>query len=101
LLENIVFLELKRRFENIYYYKTKDNYEVNFLIKENEKITHLIQVSLILNDEKTLKREIRALQKAKEELKTDAKLILLTLDNPQTENNDAEIINVIKWLLFV
>jgi len=101
LLENIVFLELKRRFENIYYYKTKDNYEVDFLIKENEKITHLIQVSLTLNDEKTLKREIRALQKAKEELKTDAKLILLTLDNPQIENNDVEIINVIKWLLFV
>jgi len=56
---------------------------------------------LTLNDEKTLKREIRALQNAKEELKTDAKLILLTLDNPQTENNNVKIINVIKWLLFV
>ena len=56
---------------------------------------------MTLNDEKTLKKEIRALQKAKEELKTDAKLILLTLDNPQIENNDVEIINVIKWLLYV
>jgi len=69
LLENVVFLELKRRFENIYYYKSKDNYEVEFLVKENEKITHLIQASLTINDEKTLKREIRALQEAKEELK--------------------------------
>jgi len=100
LLENIVFLELKRRFEKIYYYKTKDIYEVDFLVKENEKITHLIQVSLSLNNEKTLKREIRALQKAKEELKTDSELILLTLDNPQIEHNDVKIINIVKWLLF-
>jgi len=100
LLENIVFLELKRRFENIYYYKTKDSYEVDFLVKENEKITHLIQVSLSLNNEKTLKREIRALQKAREELKSEAELILLTLDNPQIEHNDVKIINAVKWLLF-
>ena len=100
LLENVIFLELKRRFKEIYYYKTKDNYEVDFLIKQNEKITHLIQVSLTITNEKTLKREIRALKKAKEELNCNAKLILLTLDNPQIKENNIEIINAIKWLLF-
>ena len=101
LLENIVFLELKRRFEDIYYYKTKDNYEVDFLIKQDEKITHLIQVSLTITDEKTLKREIRALKKAKEELNcNNAKLILFTLDNPTINESEVEIINVIKWLIF-
>ena len=100
LLENVIFLELKRRFEEIYYYKTKDNYEVDFLIKQNEKITHLIQISLTITDQKTLKREIRALKKAKEELNCDAKMILLTFDNTHIEEDNVEIHNAIKWLLF-
>ena len=103
LLENVVFLELKRRFEEIFYYKTKENYEVDFLIKEKEKITHLIQVSLTLSDEKTKKREIRSLIKAKKELNCDSKLIILTMDKNETlqiENEKVEIINIIKWLLF-
>ena len=103
LLENVVFLELKRYFEEIFYYKTKDNYEVDFLIKEKEQITHLIQISLTLNDEKTLKRELRSLIKAKQELNSDAKLIIMTMDNDKTlniENEYIEIINIIKWLLF-
>jgi len=103
LLENVVFLELKRRFEGIFYYKTKENYEVDFLIKEKEKITHLIQVSFTLNDKKTKKREIRSLIKAKKELNCKAELIILTMDKDETiemENEKIEIINVIKWLLF-
>jgi len=103
ILENIVFLELKRRHQEIFYYKTKENYEVDFLIKEKEQITHLIQVSLTLNDEKTLKREIRSLIKAKQELNSNAKLIILTMDNDTTlniEDEKIEVINVIKWLLF-
>ncbi len=103
LLENIIFLELKRRYEEIFYYKTKENYEIDFLIKEKELITHLIQVSLTLNDEKTKKREIRALLKAKQELKCNAKLMILTLDSNQIlniQNEEIEIVNVLKWLLF-
>jgi predicted AAA+ superfamily ATPase len=100
LLENIVFLELKRKYESIFYYKTKENYEVDFLIKEQEKITHLIQVSLTLNNEKTKQREIRSLIKAKKELNCDAKLIIITLDNNQIldiDNEQIEIINIITW----
>ena len=69
LLENIVYLELKRRFEELYYYKTKQGYGVDFVVKDREKITHLIQVSLSLENEKTKKRELRALVKAANELK--------------------------------
>ena len=42
LLENIVYLELKRDFDELYYFKTKQDYEVNFLVKQREKVTHLI-----------------------------------------------------------
>ena len=104
LLENIVYLELKRRFEEIYYFKTEQGYEVDFLIKEREQITHLIQVSQTLQDEKTKKRELRALLKASKELKhTDnTKLYLITMDNSSVELIDdveIEILNVIEWCI--
>ena len=105
LLENIVYLELRRKFEEIYYFKTAQNYEVDFLVKQREKITHLIQVSLTVKDEKTKKRELRALAKSAIELKhtNDTKLMLLTMDESIIEEFDGvkiEVINVFEWLLF-
>ena len=105
MLENIVYLELKRRHSEIYYFKTAQGYEVDFLMKEYEKITHLVQVSQTLVDEKTKKRELRALVKASDELKhsDDIKLSLLTMDQSYTETIDGktiEVVNVLEWLLF-
>ena len=104
MLENIVYLELKRRYEEIYYFKTSQGYEVDFLIKKYEQITHLIQVSKTISDEKTKKRELRALVKASTELKysQDINLVLLTMDKSYTETFDdimIEVVNVVEWLL--
>jgi len=105
MIENIVFLELKRRYDEIYYFKTAQGYEVDFLIKEYEKITHLVQVSLTLSNEKTKKRELRSLVKtAKELCKTDdVKLLLLTMDTTKEEileDKTIKVINILEWLLF-
>ncbi len=105
MLENIVYLELKRRHSEIYYFKTAQGYEVDFLMKEYEKITHLVQVSQTLVDEKTKKRELRALVKASDELKhsDSIKLSLLTMDQCYTETIDGktiEVVNILEWLLF-
>ena len=104
MLENIVYLELKRRYEEIYYFKTAQGYEVDFLIKKHEQITHLIQVSKTLSDEKTKKRELRALVKASAELKhsQDINLLLLTMDKSYTEilgDKTIEVVNIVEWLL--
>jgi len=37
-LENIVYLELRRRYKELFYYKTEDNLEVDFLVREGTKI---------------------------------------------------------------
>ncbi len=105
MLENIVFLELKRKHDEIYYFKTAQNYEIDFLVKERENITHLIQVSYTLKDEKTYKRELRALVKAKEELQSqkDIKLLLITTDKSENivfDDAHINIINIFEWLLF-
>ncbi len=104
ILENIVYLELRRRYEEIYYFKTKQGYEVDFLIKEHERIVKLVQVSQTLSDEKTKKRELRALLKASDELdlSSDTELIVVTMDaahEETTEGDMIKIVNVVEWLL--
>ncbi len=103
-LENIVFLELKRKYSEIFYYKTTQNYEVDFLVKDNQKITHLIQVAYTLQDQKTLNREIRALLKANDELKQDdnLELLIITHDISKEIYKDEvviKIVNIFEWLL--
>jgi len=66
-LENAVFLELKRRGMEIFYYKTESGYEVDFICRKGRKVTDLIQVARELRDEKTKNRELRALFSAMDE----------------------------------
>ncbi len=67
LLENLVYLELKRRGGELHYYKTANGYEVDFACSSKGKITNLVQVALDLGDDKTRNRELRALVKALDE----------------------------------
>ncbi len=104
ILENIVYLELRREFDELYYFKTTQNYEIDFLVKERDYITHLIQVSFTLGDEKTYKRELRALVKAKEELRTtnEISLMVITMDKSQDvlfEDTNIKVVNILEWLL--
>ncbi len=101
LLENLVFLHLLKTGKEIYYYKTKNNLEVDFLLKEKQKIELLIQVCLTLKDFKTKDREIKALAKAMQELKLKQALIL-TEDEENTieiDGNEIKAMPVYKWLL--
>ncbi len=100
LIENLVFLELKRRGKEIYFY-SQPNYEVNFLIKEGLEIRQLIQVCYSLKDEKTEKREFKALLKASEELKCNH-LLIITWDEEGEQKVNAKKIKIYplwKWLL--
>jgi len=100
-LENIVFLELKRRGRQIYYYKTEKGREVDFLI-QHDGFTQLIQVSTTLEDAKTRHRELRVFAEAKKELKGEVKAILVTLDSSEVIEHDAcviEVVNVLEFLI--
>lgn len=61
LLENIVFLELKRRKKEVYYWKDARGREVDFIIKDGLTVTQALQVSWDIEDKRTRKREIDAL----------------------------------------
>jgi len=66
-LENIVFGFLNRKYADVYYYKTSNNLEVDFLVIENN-IPRLFQVSYDISDNITREREIKALVKGMWEL---------------------------------
>ena len=98
LLENLVFIELKRRGHEIYYFKNKK--ECDFLIKEKNKITAAIQVTTYLGDENQ-EREINGLSEALEASHLKKGLIL-TINQEKTIKQNGIIIEIKplwKWLI--
>lgn len=97
ILENIVFVELKRRGKDIYYHR--DRHECDFIILENNMITGAIQVTASLKGNKT--REYSGLVEALEIYKLDEGLVLT--DNDEFDDTfEGKIIKVRpvwKWLL--
>ena len=68
LLENLVFMGLRRLYPHIFYYKTKTGKEVDFLAQDHNRAKQLVQVSETLSSEKTRQREISSLEEAMKEL---------------------------------
>ena len=98
-LENLVFIELVRRGNEVYYHAKKN--ECDFIIKEGLKITKAIQVCLILDNVVTKKREVDGLIEALKEYQLKEGLIL-TLDKEEdliVEGKKIIIKPVWKWLL--
>ena len=71
LMENAVFLELRRRENELYYFKDERGREVDFLVKEGNEVSGLIQVSYTIEEPETFEREVSALLSASEELGCD------------------------------
>jgi predicted AAA+ superfamily ATPase len=97
-LENMILIDLKRRGHDVYFYKTQNNYEVDFYIKDTNTF---IQVCYSINDQSTLDREIRAIVYANKELKA-AKNLILTYNEEKVIESQPETIEVMptwKWFL--
>jgi len=96
LAENVVAMELLRRYhkDEIFYWNGKG--EVDFVVVRGDE-KKLIQVCWDLEDPKTRKREIKALFEAEKELGKGSKLIL-TREGSETEEG-IEIQPLWKWLL--
>lgn len=101
LLEQCVFLELKRKGYEIYYYKTRNNKEVDFLIKLGNGKKELIQVCWDLDGEDTRKRELDSLAQGMSELKISDGLILTHSSEQkiQVETKTITVLPAYKWLV--
>jgi len=99
LLENLIFIELKRRNKEIFFYKTKNNHEIDFLIKENE--LSLIQVCYDISSPLTYQREIRALESGMNELNISSSLLITynSRELVKTGNHTIQVIPAWEWLI--
>jgi len=104
--ENIVAVNLFKNFhDNIYYWKNVQKEEVDFIIKDDFKISQIIQVCYDISDVGTKEREVRALLKASKELKCK-NLFVITEDYEKEEQvewfgikREVKFIPLWKWLL--
>ena len=100
LLENLVFIELKRRAKDIYYHHGKK--ECDFVIREKNRIVEAIQVSWSVYNSETRKREVDGLIEALDCYGLNEGLILTDSEEDLVEQDGYRIkINPVwKWLLF-
>jgi hypothetical protein len=97
MLENIVFLQLKRKNKEIYFHKNK--YECDFVIRKGTHISEAIQVTYRLDENK--EREINGLLEALRTYKLKEGLLLTSeIEDEIVEGKRKIIIKPIwKWLL--
>jgi predicted AAA+ superfamily ATPase len=93
-LENIVYLELCRRYTNVFIGK-EGEHEVDF-VAMNEQGHHYFQVCQTVMDESTLARELKPLQS----IKDNYPKVLLSMDTIGTgDHAGIAHLNLINWLL--
>lgn len=98
LLENLVFLALRRQTKELYYLTTPGGYEIDFYVPEKKQI---IQVTYNLSDPDTRKREMRALQDASASIKVQNALVLTDKAEDDMMLNDVpvSVASAAAWLL--
>lgn len=93
LLENIIYLELKRRNNQVWIGKT-NNLEVDFVVRNNEGFTQYLQVSQSVQNPTTLARELAPF----ESIADHHEKLLITMDYDTGTYNGIKKINAIDWL---
>lgn len=103
LLENQVFVELLRRGYNtersLFYYRSRNDKEVDFVTRDGNRIESLIQVCYDLSSPRTEKREVDSLVECAGELRCD-RLVIVTWGEERVIEKDGyriEVVPVRKW----
>ncbi len=99
LLENLVFMQLRRQGHIIEYVHPKSGGETDFFVRHpSSGKASLIQVCWDMSDQQTFQRELRGLQNAMEEFSIETGTIV-TWDDEGMLAGHINIVPVWKWLL--
>jgi predicted AAA+ superfamily ATPase len=102
LLENVVFLHLRRLYgNNLFFYKEQT--ACDFVVFDKDKLIDLIQVSYDIDNKATFAREVSGLENAAEYFRIN-KGRIITFDNnleifTSSKGIEIETIPIYKWLM--
>ena len=103
LLENQVFVELMRRGydtdKTMFYYRSRNDKEVDFVLRNGTHINQLVQVCYDMSSPKTENREIDSLTECAAELNC-SNLVIVTNNEERTIEKDGyriDVVPVSKW----
>lgn len=103
LLENEVFVELLRQGyqveTSLFYYRSRNNREVDFVTRQGTHINQLIQVCYDMTSPKTEKREVSSLIECAGELKCN-NLLIITNNEEREIHTDGYNIKVIPFIKY-
>ncbi len=94
LLENVIYLELRRRNYQIWIGKT-ENLEVDFVVRDKDGYTKYIQVANTVKERTTLERELAPFNR----IPDYNERLLITMDYETGNHNGVKQINAIDWIL--
>jgi predicted AAA+ superfamily ATPase len=97
LLENLVFVALRRATSDIFYFRTKGGREVDFLALMRDRSRSLVQVCESMAEPSTRKREIAALTEAMTELKLPTATIVTRGEEEEIQTGSGKIAVVPAW----
>lgn len=101
MLENLVYISLRKETGRIYYYRTRNGLEVDFLIIGNDGHKSLYQVTESLENGATREREVKALETAMKELDLNSATII-TRNGEEvipTDSGEIKVIEAWRFLL--
>ena len=103
LLENQVFVELLRHGydtdKTMFYYRSRNDKEVDFVLRKGTHIDRLVQVCYDMSNVKTEKREVDSLVECADEL-ICSNLVIVTNNEERTIEKDGfriDVVSVAKW----
>lgn len=97
LLENLVFIALRRIYPTIYYYRTKCGKEVDFVVQLSDCTRLLVQVCESMADLLTRKREVGALHEAMVECGAKSGIIVTRSEEERIVVDTGEITVMPAW----
>jgi predicted AAA+ superfamily ATPase len=97
LFENMIYLSLRRKFTELYYFREKG--ECDFVVKEKEKVTQVVQACFDLNSD-NLQREMNGLKEAMDffGLQEGTIVTIKQTDSFKDDNKHIRVISANDWL---
>ena len=104
LLENMVFVELLRRGyeigKTLFYYRSRNDKEVDFVLRKGNKVTEMLQVCYDMSSPKTERREVTSLVECADELRcSNYRIITWDEERIVMEPTEIEVMPFWKWAL--